>query len=58
MFDIFNKVGKPADFFRDLKQLKTILFEISKPGDVVLIKGSRSNKLWQILERLIFRPLR
>ena len=37
-------------FFRDLKQLKTILFEISKPGDVILIKGSRSNKLWQILE--------
>ncbi len=50
MFDIFNKVGKPAEFFRDLKQLKTILFEISKPGDVILIKGSRSNKLWQILE--------
>ncbi len=50
MFDVFNKEGKPAEFFRDLKQLKTILFEISKPGDVILIKGSRSNKLWQILE--------
>jgi len=50
MFDIFNKEGKPAEFFKDLKQLKAMLFEISKPGDVVLIKGSRSNKLWQILD--------
>jgi UDP-N-acetylmuramoyl-tripeptide--D-alanyl-D-alanine ligase len=51
MLEIFNKNGKPAEFFRDLKHLKEILFEISKPGDVILIKGSRSNKLWQILER-------
>jgi len=51
MLEIFNKNGKPAEFFRDLQQLKSILFEISKPGDVILIKGSRSNKLWQILER-------
>jgi UDP-N-acetylmuramoyl-tripeptide--D-alanyl-D-alanine ligase len=50
MFEVFNKESKPAEFFRDLKQLKTILFEISKPGDVILIKGSKSNKLWQILE--------
>ncbi|HEX2578790.1 MAG TPA: UDP-N-acetylmuramoyl-tripeptide--D-alanyl-D-alanine ligase [Rhabdochlamydiaceae bacterium] len=50
MLDVFNREGKPAEFFRDLKQLKAMLFEISKPGDVVLIKGSRSNKLWQILE--------
>ena len=45
MLDVFNKEGKPAEFFRDLKQLKDMLFEISKPGDVILIKGSRSNKL-------------
>ncbi len=50
MLDIFNKTGKPAEFFRDLKHLKSTLFEICKPGDVILIKGSRSNKLWQILE--------
>ena len=50
MMDVFDQKGKPAEFFRDLKQLKSILFEISKPGDVILIKGSRINKLWQILE--------
>jgi UDP-N-acetylmuramoyl-tripeptide--D-alanyl-D-alanine ligase len=50
MMEIFDKKGMPAEFFRDLKQLKSILFEISKPGDVILIKGSRINKLWQILE--------
>jgi UDP-N-acetylmuramoyl-tripeptide--D-alanyl-D-alanine ligase len=50
MVDIFSKKGKPAEFFRGMKQLKSTLFEISKPGDVVLIKGSKINKLWQILE--------
>ncbi|HVX01073.1 MAG TPA: UDP-N-acetylmuramoyl-tripeptide--D-alanyl-D-alanine ligase [Candidatus Babeliaceae bacterium] len=50
MVDIFNKAGKPAEFFHDLNHLKSSLFELLKPGDVVLIKGSRSNKLWQILE--------
>ncbi|MBS0648188.1 MAG: UDP-N-acetylmuramoyl-tripeptide--D-alanyl-D-alanine ligase [Verrucomicrobia bacterium] len=50
MLEIFNQKGKPAEFFRDLKRMKEMLFEISKPGDVILIKGSRSNKLWQLLE--------
>ncbi len=54
MMEIFDKKGKPAEFFRDLRELKSILFEISKPGDVILIKGSRINKLWQILERTSF----
>lgn len=50
MMDVFDQKGKPAEFFRDLKALQSTLFEISKPGDVILIKGSRINKLWQILE--------
>jgi UDP-N-acetylmuramoyl-tripeptide--D-alanyl-D-alanine ligase len=50
MVDIFSEAGKPAEFFRDLKHLKSVLFEIAKPGDIVLIKGSKVNKLWQVLE--------
>lgn len=50
MIEVFNKAGKPAQFFTDLKELKSALFEITKPGDVVLVKGSNSNKMWQILE--------
>ncbi len=50
MVDMFSAAGKPADFFRDLNELKKTLFELTKPGDVVLIKGSNGNKLWQLLE--------
>lgn len=50
MVEIFNQAGKPVDLFRDMKALKQTLFEISKTGDVVLIKGSNGNKLWQLLE--------
>ncbi len=50
MIAAFNGVGRPAEFFHDLQKLRATLFEISKPGDVVLIKGSNANQLWQILD--------
>ncbi len=50
MVEMFNSVGKPAEFFSDLQHLKTTLFEVCKPGDVVLLKGSNGNKLWQLLD--------
>ena len=50
MVEIFNQAGKPVDIFRDIKALKQALFEISKTGDVVLIKGSNGNQLWKLLE--------
>ncbi len=50
MVELFEAAGRPADFYRDLKELKKAVFELSKPGDVVLIKGSNQNKLWQILD--------
>jgi UDP-N-acetylmuramyl pentapeptide synthase len=33
-----------------MDKLKAVLFDLAKPGDVVLIKGSNANKLWQLLE--------
>lgn len=50
MLETFTAAGKPAEFFRDRTVLKKTLFDLSKPGDVVLIKGSNGNKLWEILE--------
>ncbi len=50
MVEMFARAGKPAEFFRDMHELKKTLFELSKPGDVVLIKGSNGNKLWSLLE--------
>jgi UDP-N-acetylmuramoyl-tripeptide--D-alanyl-D-alanine ligase len=48
MVELFNKAGRPVEFFRDLEELQKAIFELSKPGDVVLVKGSNSNKLWEI----------
>lgn len=50
MVELFTAAGKPAEFYHDLKDLERALFELTKPGDIVLIKGSNSNKLWQLLE--------
>ncbi len=50
MVELFSKAGKPVEFFRDIRLLKKTLFELSKPGDVVLIKGSNGNKLWELLD--------
>lgn len=52
MMATFSDAGRPAEFFHDLEKLKETLLEVSKPGDVILIKGSNSNQLWQILESI------
>lgn len=50
MLDVFAEKKRPAEFFGAIDQLKESLFELAKPGDVVLIKGSNVNKLWQLLD--------
>jgi UDP-N-acetylmuramoyl-tripeptide--D-alanyl-D-alanine ligase len=50
MLDIFQKQGRPVEHFSDLSDLRSRLFSLAQPKDVVLIKGSNSTKLWQLLE--------
>jgi len=50
MMPLFSEADRPAEFFTDLRDLKEALFELAKPGDVVLIKGSNANRLWQVLD--------
>jgi UDP-N-acetylmuramoyl-tripeptide--D-alanyl-D-alanine ligase len=50
MVDIFKKAGKPAEYFEALEPLKHRVFELATAGDVVLLKGSNSKKMWLILE--------
>lgn len=46
----FSAKGKSASHFSNLASIKTKLFDLAKPGDVVLIKGQNALKLWEILE--------
>ncbi|NGX59112.1 MAG: UDP-N-acetylmuramoyl-tripeptide--D-alanyl-D-alanine ligase [Chlamydiae bacterium] len=46
----FSQSGKEAEHFTDVAAVREKLFALAKPGDVVLIKGANSLKLWEILE--------
>ncbi len=48
----FGEAKKPFEHFSDREALKERLEEIMRPGDVVLIKGSRSMQLEKIAESL------
>jgi len=50
IFDCWTENGKPVEWFLELLELKQALKAEAKAGDVVLLKGSRANQLWKILE--------
>ncbi|MBX9924032.1 MAG: UDP-N-acetylmuramoyl-tripeptide--D-alanyl-D-alanine ligase [Rhabdochlamydiaceae bacterium] len=49
----FSKSGKPSQFFLTLKELQKELLLQVKPGDVVLVKASKSLKMWEVLEEIV-----
>lgn len=48
--DAFSSSGKQVKVFSDVARLKSVLHEIVREGDVVLIKGANSHKLWEVLD--------
>lgn len=50
--DVFVHAGKKAVHFANIQEMKKALFEEIHPGDVVLIKGANSLKMWKILEEV------
>lgn len=46
----WQAAGRPVSFYADRNALLEELKKALKPGDVVLVKGSRSNELWNIIE--------
>lgn len=50
MVDLFAEHHKPAELHANIDSLQRRLFELAESGDVVLLKGSRSNQLWKVLE--------
>lgn len=50
MVDIFKKGNKPVEYFDQFDALKLRVYTLAEQGDVVLLKGSNSKKLWLILE--------
>jgi UDP-N-acetylmuramoyl-tripeptide--D-alanyl-D-alanine ligase len=50
MAEEFSLSGKPAHFFDNLQTLRKTLNTHVEQGDVVLIKASKSLKMWEVLE--------
>lgn len=52
MADEFSLSGKPSYFFEDLNEVKSAMHARVEEGDVVLVKASKSLKLWEVLDPL------
>ncbi|MCB1110651.1 MAG: hypothetical protein KDK64_06675, partial [Chlamydiia bacterium] len=50
MVDVFSQGGKKVDYFKEKEEAVSRLKELAEEGDVVLLKGSNSLKLWTALE--------
>lgn len=50
MVDAYEEEGKEAFLFQDKKLLVEKLKKIIQRGDIVLVKGSRSLKMWEVIE--------
>ncbi len=50
MAETFVKMGKKAEFFEDLQDVRKALHREVEKGDVVLVKASKSLKMWEVLE--------
>ncbi len=48
----FSEAQKPSEHFSDLQEVAKRLGELMRPGDVVLLKGSRSMRLEELLEHI------
>lgn len=50
MVDVFEQQQKTVEWLQSLEEVRLRVFELAKPGDVVLLKGSNSHQLWKVLD--------
>lgn len=48
--ELFQKHGRPVEHFLSFELIKQRVFELAEEGDVVLLKGANSKKLWEVLD--------
>ncbi len=51
MIDYFQEQNKSVEWMNSLSEVRSRVFSLAKPGDVVLLKGSNSHQLWKVLEK-------
>lgn len=51
LYRAFHKSGKDAYWVSSLEEIHTLLPTLIREDDVVLLKGSKSNKLWEVVDQ-------
>lgn len=51
MAAVWSQAGRPCQYFNDHEKVAEHLRELAEPGDVVLLKGSNSTKMWTIMDK-------
>jgi UDP-N-acetylmuramoyl-tripeptide--D-alanyl-D-alanine ligase len=51
MADVWENADKPCAYLNDHEKVAAYLKELAAPGDVVLLKGSNSTKMWTIMDK-------
>jgi UDP-N-acetylmuramoyl-tripeptide--D-alanyl-D-alanine ligase len=50
IFDVCKKKNKPVFWTLSFEELMNEVMKAVRPGDAVLLKGSKSNQLWRVLD--------
>lgn len=50
MVELFQEHLRPVEFYQEITDVKRRVKELAQLGDVVLLKGSNSKRLWEVLE--------
>ena len=48
--EVWKKARKPIQWYANFNELVEYIQKIARPNDIVLLKGSRSNQLWRVLD--------
>lgn len=52
IIDVWTAKAKPAQLFTDRRELISALEGYLRPGDVALLKGANTKKMWEILDEI------
>jgi UDP-N-acetylmuramoyl-tripeptide--D-alanyl-D-alanine ligase len=52
IYDLWKSENRPVEWVMTLEEVVMALKSIANPGDVVLLKGSRSKELWRVLDAI------
>ncbi len=50
--DVWEKAGKPCRLFMNHDDMVQAMRDALKPGDVVLVKGSRLKQMWRVIDEI------